>query len=126
MSKQIIQITKSAWNKMGSIMKKSNNQSGFIFGVTSGGCNGFNFDMKLIDEKELERILKLKPTVLEEKNTKLYIEPLSEMYLIGTTIDFVNEDYSKGIFESKFTYNVDKKLASSCGCGVSFMPRNIK
>ena len=125
MSKQIIQITKSAWNKMGSIMKKSNNQSGFIFGVTSGGCNGFNFDMKLIDEKELERILKLKPTVLEEKNTKLYIEPLSEMYLIGTTIDFVNEDYSKGIFESKFTYNVDKKLASSCGCGVSFMPRNI-
>ncbi len=126
MSKQIIQITKSAWNKMGSIMKKSNNQSGFLFGVTSGGCNGFNFDMKLIDEKELERILKLKPTVLEEKNTKLYIEPLSEMYLIGTTIDFVNEDYSKGIFESKFTYNIDKKLASSCGCGVSFMPRNIK
>ena len=51
MSKQIIQITKSAWNKMGSIMKKSNNQSGFLFGVTSGGCNGFNFDMKLIDEK---------------------------------------------------------------------------
>ena len=126
MSKQIIQITKSAWNKMGSIMKKSNNQSGFLFGVTSGGCNGFNFDMRLIQEKELEGILKLKPTILEEKNTKLYIEPLSEMYLIGTTIDFVNEDYSKGIFESKFTYNIDKKLASSCGCGVSFMPRNIK
>ena len=33
MSKPIIEITKSAWKKMGSIMKKSNNQSGFIFGV---------------------------------------------------------------------------------------------
>ena len=32
----------------------------------------------------------------------------------------------KEFFESKFTYNIDKKLASSCGCGVSFMPRNIK
>ena len=126
MSKQIIQITKSAWNKMGSIMKKSNNQSGFLFGVTSGGCNGFNFELRLIHEKELEKLKKSKPTIMENIDAKLYIEPLSEMYLIGTTIDFINEDYSKGIFESKFTYNIDKKLASSCGCGVSFMPRNIK
>lgn len=25
----------------------------------------------------------------------------------------------------KFTYNIDKKLASSCGCGLSFMPKNL-
>ena len=50
---------------------------------------------------------------------------MSEMYLIGTTIDYVKEDYNKGIFENKFIYNIDKKLASSCGCGVSFMPRNL-
>jgi len=125
MSKSIIEITKNAWKKMGSIMKKSNNQSGFLFGATSGGCNGFNFDLRLIHEKELEKLKKSKPTMMEHKDVKLYIEPISEMHLFGTTIDFIDEDYSKGIFESKFTYNVDKELASSCGCGVSFMPRNI-
>ena len=60
MSKHIIEITKNAWKKMGSIMKKSNNQSGFLFGATSGGCNGFNFDLRLIHEKELEKLKKIK------------------------------------------------------------------
>ena len=37
MSKNIINITKQAFTKMNKIMKKSNNTSGFLFGVTSGG-----------------------------------------------------------------------------------------
>ena len=122
---KIINITKNAWTKLSSILKQSNNKNGFIFGVTSGGCNGFNFDLRLIENKEMEKMEKLKASTLEFKETKLYIEPLSEMYLIGTTIDFINEDFNKGIFESKFIYNIDKKLASSCGCGISFTPKNV-
>ena len=45
------------------------------------------------------------------------------MYLLGTTIDYVKEDYSKNIFESKFVYIPDKDKATSCGCGVSFNPK---
>ena len=41
------------------------------------------------------------------------------------TIDYISEDYSKGQYESKFVFNVDKKFASSCGCGVSFSPKNF-
>ena len=126
MSKSIINITKQAFTKMNNIMQKSNNRSGFIFGVTSGGCNGFNFDLRLIQEKELIDIQKLKPSIVTDGDVNVYIEPLSEIHLFGTTIDYSEEDYSKGIFESKFEYKIDKKLASSCGCGVSFMPRNIK
>lgn len=126
MSKSIINITKQAFTKMNNIMQKSNNKSGFIFGVTSGGCNGFNFDLRLIPEKELKDIQKLKPSIVSDGDVNVYIEPLSEIHLFGTTIDYSEEDYSKGIFESKFEYKIDKKLASSCGCGVSFMPRNIK
>ena len=48
------------------------------------------------------------------------------MHLIGTEIDYIEEDINKGIFESKFVFNIDKKIASTCGCGVSFMPKNIK
>ena len=69
--------------------------------------------------------MKMKPSILTNDDVQLYIEPLSEIHLIGTTIDYINEDFSKGIFENKFIYNIDKKLASSCGCGVSFMPRNL-
>ena len=124
MSKQIINITKNAFKKMNNIMVKSNNTQGFIFGVSSGGCNGFNFDLKLINDKnELNSILKLKPNVIQDDNVQVYVDPLSEIYLIGTTIDFLEEDYKKGIYESKFIYQVDKNLASTCGCGVSFTPK---
>ena len=126
MSKNIINVTANAWKKMGSIIQKSNNKNGFIFGANSGGCNGFNFDLRLIESEEKQEIMKMKPSILTNDDVNLYIEPLSEMHLIGTTIDYINEDFSKGIFENKFVYKIDKKLASSCGCGVSFMPRNLK
>ena len=126
MSKNIINVTANAWKKMGSIIQKSNNKNGFIFGANSGGCNGFNFDLRLIETEEQKEIMKMKPSILTNDDVNLYIEPLSEMHLIGTTIDYIHEDFSKGIFENKFVYKIDKKLASSCGCGISFMPRNLK
>tara|TARA_B100000700_G_scaffold284232_1_gene337293 strand:+ start:286 stop:666 length:381 start_codon:yes stop_codon:yes gene_type:complete len=126
MSKNIINVTANAWKKMGSIIQKSNNKNGFIFGANSGGCNGFNFDLRLIETEEQQKIMKMKPSILTNNEVNLYIEPLSEMYLIGTTIDYINEDFSKGVFENKFVYKIDRELASSCGCGVSFMPRNLK
>ena len=63
-------------------------------------------------------------SVMEENNTKLVIDPLSEMYLIGTTIDYINEDFEKGVFENKFIFLADKNMATSCGCGTSFTPKN--
>lgn len=125
MSKPVISVTRNAFQKMSTIMKKSNNKNGFLFGVDSGGCNGFNFNLQLIEDKELNQIIKQKPSSVQDKKVKVYIEPLSELYLLGTEIDYLKEDYSKGIFESKFVYNIDKKLASTCGCGISFMPKKI-
>ena len=111
---------------MESIIQSSPNKEGFIFGVTSGGCNGFNFDLKLAEKNEMITLRKKKSTCMQNNNVEIIIDPISEIHLLGTTVDYVKEDYSKGIFENKFVYNIDKKLASSCGCGVSFMPRNIK
>ena len=48
---------------------------------------------------------------------------MSEFLLIGTTIDYINEDFSNGIFENKFIFSPDKTLANSCGCGISFTPK---
>jgi iron-sulfur cluster assembly protein len=120
-----ISITKNAWSKIKHIIQISHNNLGFIFSASSGGCNGFNFNLKLLDQQTFNEINKnkLKPTIIQNNNTKLYIDPLSELYLIGSTIDYIEEDYSKGEFENKFIFNVNKDLATSCGCGVSFTPK---
>ena len=122
--KPIINVTKTAWKKINSICKKSNNNN-FLFSVTSGGCNGFNFNLNLLHDNEYKKIIKNKPSIISNENINIYIEPMSEMYLIGTTIDYIEEDINKGIFENKFVYKIDKNIASSCGCGISFMPKNI-
>lgn len=123
--KQIINITNNAWKKLNNITKKSNTNIGFLFGVTSGGCNGFNFDLKLLNNQELQKIKNKKPNILKNNDVSVYVDPTSEIYLIGTTIDYIHEDYSRNIYESKFIYSIDKELASSCGCGISFMPKNM-
>ena len=118
-------VTNNAWNKMSEIIYKKK-AKGFIFSAVSGGCNGFNYNLKLLDKKKYTEMhkTKIKPTIIEQDKTKVLIDPMSEMFLVGTTIDYINEDYDKGIFENKFVFIPDKKLASSCGCGISFTPKN--
>jgi len=116
-----IQVTKNAWNKMNHILKSSNNRYGFLYSLSSGGCNGFNFELDLLTKKYYDEIIKKKfLTILENEDTKLYVDPIGEMYLLGTKIDYITEDYEKNIFENKFIFEVDKKLMSTCGCGTSF------
>ena len=116
-----IRVTQNAWNKISDIIKQSNNKFGFIYSASSGGCNGFNFELNLLNKDIYEKITDNKYyTVLEDKNKKIYIDPISEMYLLGTTIDYIHEDYSKAQFESKFEFKINKELMNSCGCGISF------
>jgi iron-sulfur cluster assembly protein len=119
-------ISNNAWGKIRDIIKNSNNDYGFLFYASSGGCNGFNYKLELLDEdthNELEDS-SIKPNMIfDYENNKVYIDPKTEMFLLGTKIDYIKEDYSKNIFESKFIFIPDKEFATSCGCGVSFNPK---
>lgn len=120
-------ITNNAWYKIKEIINRSNNKYGFIFYANSGGCNGFNYNLELLDKENYDELKnsKIKPTFINDyENNKVYIDQSSEMFLIGTKIDYINENYSKNIFESKFIFTPDKNFATSCGCGVSFNPKN--
>jgi iron-sulfur cluster assembly accessory protein len=121
-----ISVTKNAWSKMNRILKISKHKIGFLYTATSGGCNGFNFTLGLIDSKRHEDIIRSKyHTVLKHDDTYLYVDPSSEMYLLGTTIDYIQEDIANGQFENKFVFDGDKDLMTSCGCGISFSPKII-
>ena len=120
-----INVSSNAWNKMKEIIKNSNNKYGFLYSLSSGGCNGFNFELNLLDKEYYEKINKNKfLTILKNDDTKLYIDPIGEMYLIGTSIDYISEDYNNNIFENKFIFNVDKNMMNTCGCGTSFSFKN--
>ena len=123
-----ITVTNNAWEKMLSITNKKN-AKGFIFSAVSGGCNGLNYNLKLFnDEVQVENFLNmqrhnLKITKIQNNNIEIIIDPLTEMYLHGTTIDYIKEDIDKNIFENKFIFKPNKQLADSCGCGISFAPK---
>jgi iron-sulfur cluster assembly accessory protein len=79
-----ITITNNAWNKVNEILKNTNSK-GMIFYATSGGCNGFNYKFDIIKEdEEIDNGYSL----IEANNSKVYIDPKSEFYLLGTTIDY--------------------------------------
>ena len=119
-----VRVTKMAWDKISNILKKSNNNLGFLYSTSSGGCGGFNFELKLLEQDIYDDIISKKfYSVLENNDNKIYIDPISEMYLIGTKIDYIEEDYSKGIYESKFNFEINKYKIMGCGCGISFSPK---
>ena len=124
--KAIITVTNEAWQKLYHITKKSNNPY-FLFSANGGGCNGFKY---ILEQTNKEDVANFSIISQDNKNTsqntsytkdqpKIAIEPMSELLLIGTTIDFATDD-----FDSKFVFTPDKTFATSCGCGVSFSPKN--
>ena len=119
-----INISTSAWDKMTHILEKSNEYA-FVFFATGGGCNGFNYKLEPIDEKKFNNLTGENPVpiIVTTSNTHVIIEPMSEMLLLGTTIDFIEEDYNENIFESRFIFTPKKDFATSCGCGISFSPK---
>ena len=124
-SKQPIIVTNSAWRKIDSILQQKENHL-FYFSATSGGCNGFNYDLNIItmsDYFNMTERLKIFTLLENENKSQMFVDPDAEILLFGTTIDYVKEDWNKGIFESKFIFIPDKNLVTSCGCGVSFTPK---
>ena len=63
-------------------------------------------------------------TYVSNEHYKVYIDPLSELYLLGASIDYLKQDYTEGIYESKFFFLQDKKDVTACGC-VVFIITNL-
>lgn len=76
--------------------------------VRGGGCSGLQYDMEFADEpRERDR-------VFAEHGVKIYVDPKSYIFLIGTTLR-----YQQGLLESGFKLD-NPNVKKSCGCGESF------
>ena len=101
-------ITDDAWSKMSEILIKQNSKS-LLLSASSGGCNGFNYELNLLNNVDHNNFINNyegsnKPTEIKNKNTIILIDPLSEFILFGTTIDYVSSDYNKNIFNIVYDY----------------------
>ena len=104
----MITLTEKAKEYLYKIAKK-NNKNVISFGVNGGGCAGFSYKWDYLDSyDDTFTILPI------QDNVVLPVDKVAEMYIMGSTIDYVQE--LMGSF-----LKIDNPLTkSSCGCGESF------
>ncbi len=81
---------------------------GIRVGVVGGGCSGFQYSMDFENEQ------KDGDQVFDQGGIKLYVDPMSAMYLQGVTVDYV-----VGLQGAGFKFN-NPNARNTCGCGSSF------
>ena len=113
---QPIVVTSTAWQKMASILQKTQHH-GFVLSARGGGCNGFNYHLQSHREVDLRRFFEATtqtPTVYRPKLlwAPMYVDPYSEELLRGTTIDYEAENLHLGIYGGGFTFTPRGGVAS--------------
>ena len=107
--KQVITLSDNAANRIKEIISNDETKSvGVRVGVKSGGCAGMSYVMEYAKE--------INPTdeIIEDKGVKVFIDPGAIMYLLGTEMDYKQEQFS-----STFVFK-NPNETERCGCGESF------
>jgi iron-sulfur cluster assembly protein len=81
---------------------------GIRVGVRSTGCSGMSYTI------DFAREIKDGDEVVEAEGVKVVVDPAAVMFLIGTEMDFVQDNLG-----SAFKFN-NPNEAGRCGCGESF------
>ena len=112
MRNKILNITKSAGNQLIKIAK-NNNVNNILFSVSSGGCNGFNYQFSPLEKTGDNKLDEIVPY----ENINIVVCGHSLFAVLGTTID-----WKKDIMGESFNFT-NPNASSQCGCGSSFSPK---
>ena len=106
----MIALTPVAIEKVKEILDQQNPKpTGLRVAVVGGGCSGFSYHMAF--ENQINESM---DNVYEFDGLKVLVDQMSEMYLDGISID-----YLESIEGSGFKFN-NPNVKSTCGCGSSF------
>ena len=105
----IIKLTDNAAARIKEIMSNAEKDSlGVRVSVKTGGCAGMSYVMEYTKEANPN------DEVIEDKGVRVFIDPAAIMYLLGTEMDYKQEEMS-----STFVFN-NPNETERCGCGESF------
>ncbi len=107
--KAILEISDAAAERVKELLAARGKPSlGVRVGVKSGGCNGLSYFVEYADEKNKF------DEEISDKGVVILVDPKAVIYLLGSKMDYVEEDFKKG-----FAF-VNPNQKGSCGCGESF------
>ncbi|HYB10734.1 MAG TPA: iron-sulfur cluster assembly accessory protein [Alphaproteobacteria bacterium] len=109
MTAPLITLTEAAAERAKALMAKAGQPAkGLRIGVRTRGCSGLSYFMEYADApKRFE-------DVIESRGVKIFIDPSSVMFLLGTQMDYVEDKLQSG-----FVFK-NPNETSRCGCGESF------
>jgi iron-sulfur cluster assembly protein len=106
----MIQVTDAAANRLEALLDDEGKLAthGLRMKVVGGGCSGLRYELSFDDERgEID-------TEIEAGSVKIIVDEKSALYLVGTTLDFVDS-----LQESGFKIQ-NPNASNTCGCGDSF------
>lgn len=107
-------VADTVWPQIARLIERRGNSGRFLrVGVKGGGCVGFEYVFRL-DEGMREGDL-----VLEQDGVRIVCDPRSAEFLNGATLG-----WSDNLLSGGFTFE-NPNAARSCGCGTSFLPKNL-
>jgi len=107
---RMVQLTPVAVTKVKEIIQSQNPiPAGLRVAVVGGGCSGFSYHMAFENQ-----INENSDNVYEFEGLKVLVDQMSEMYLDGISIDYIETIEGSG-----FKFN-NPNVKSTCGCGSSF------
>jgi iron-sulfur cluster assembly accessory protein len=105
----MVQLTEVAAGKVKEIMSQQSPAPSVLrVAVVGGGCSGFSYHMAFDNQENPS------DNVYEFDGVKLVVDQMSEMYLDGVQIDYIETLEGAG-----FKFN-NPNVKSTCGCGSSF------
>ena len=103
-----ISLTEAAASRIRDILAKEPGKNALRIAVNGGGCSGFQYDFQLADSAADDDL------VIERSGVKALVDPVSQEFLNGAEIDFVDD-----LMGQSFRIR-NPNATSSCGCGTSF------
>ncbi len=106
----VIEVTQPAAERIRVLLDKEGklDSHGLRLKVVGGGCSGLRYELAF-DERVNEN-----DTELEAGGVRVIVDEKSALYLVGTTLDFVDT-----LQESGFKM-INPQAKTTCGCGESF------
>jgi len=104
-----VRLTAKAVEMVKDAMEREGLQGyGIRIGVVGGGCSGFQYSM------DFENAVKDGDLSFELDGVRLFVDPMSTMYLQNVTVDYV-----VGLQGAGFKFS-NPNAKTTCGCGSSF------